>query len=187
MDNILIMMKGSLNIRMVNNDINNTHALNSTGKGKKGLRFITESAVIAAIYVALSIAFAPISYGLFQVRIAEELTIVPAFTPAAIPGLFVGCMVANIIGGNGILDVIFGSLATLIAAILSYKMPKKYLVPLPPVLVNAVIIGILLSYILNVPVLIAMGWVGLGQVVACYILGYPLMLQLDKYKNRIFK
>ena len=174
-------------LEMTNNDISNMHVYDSAGKRKKGIRYITESAIIAAIYVALSVAFAPISYGLLQVRIAEALTVLPAFTPAAIPGLFVGCIIANIIGGNGPLDVIFGSLATLIAAILSYKMPKKYLVPLPPVLVNAVIIGVLLSYILDVSVPVAMGWVGLGQVVACYILGYPLMLQLNKYKNRIFR
>jgi len=172
---------------MGKNDINNIGMSSNYGKRKRGIRYITEAAVIAAIYVALTVAFAPISYGLLQVRISETLTVLPAFTPAAIPGLFVGCLVANIIGGNGPLDVIFGSLATLIAAILSYKMPKKYLVPLPPVLVNAVIIGILLSYILNVPLLTAMGWVALGQVVACYVLGYPLMLQLEKYKDKIFK
>ena len=173
--------------RLVNEGFNSTDMVNHSRKRRKGSRFITEAAAISAIYVVLSVVFAPISYGLFQVRIAEVLTILPAFTPAAIPGLFIGCIIANIIGGNGPLDIIFGSMATLIAAILSYFMPKKYLVPLPPVLVNAVVIGILLSYILNISVLVAMGWVGLGQVVACYILGYPLMLQLNKYKKRIFK
>ena len=156
-------------------------------KRSKSIKFITTSAVIGAIYAILSIAFAPISYGLFQVRIAEALTVLPAFTPAAIPGLFVGCVIANVIGGNGPLDIIFGSLATLVAAILSYKMPKKYLVPLPPVLVNAVILGILLSYILKISAFIAIGWVTLGQIVACYGIGYPLLIQLEKYKSRLFK
>lgn len=173
--------------RLVNEGFNSTDMINHDRKRKKGSRFITEAAVISATYVILSFAFAPISYGLFQVRIAEALTILPAFTPAAIPGLFIGCIIANIIGGNGPLDIIFGSMATLIAAILSYFMPKKYLVPLPPVLVNGVVVGVLLSYILNVPLFAAMGWVALGEVVACYVLGYPLMVQLEKYKNRIFK
>lgn len=153
----------------------------------KGIRFLTESAVIAAIYALLTIIFAPISYGLLQVRIAEALTVLPAFTPAAIPGLFVGCIIANIIGGNGPLDIIFGSLATLIAAFLSYKMPKRYLVPLPPVVVNALIVGYILSYILKVSLPVAIGWVALGQVIACYGLGYLLMLQLDKFKDKLFR
>lgn len=155
-------------------------------KRYKGVRFVTESAVIAAIYVLLSIIFAPISYGLLQIRIAEALTVLPAFTPSAIPGLFIGCIISNIIGGNGPLDIIFGSLATLIAAFLSYKMPKRYLVPLPPVVINALIVGIILSYILNVSFIAAIGWVALGQIIACYGLGYPLMIQLEKFRDKLF-
>ncbi len=155
-------------------------------KNCKSIRFLTESAVIAAIYALLSIIFAPISYGLLQVRIAEALTVLPAFTPAAIPGLFVGCIISNIIGGNGPLDIILGSLATLIAAFLSYKVPKRYLVPLPPVVVNALIVGFILSYILNVSLIIAIGWVALGQIIACYGLGYLLMIQLEKFRDKLF-
>ena len=88
--------------------------------------FLMQASLIAAIYAAITIALAPISYGQIQVRVAEALTILPAFTPAAIPGLFVGCIVANLYGGGGIIDVVFGSLATLMAAYLSYKMPKKW-------------------------------------------------------------
>lgn len=153
---------------------------------KKSLRFLTEAAVISAVYALLTLLFAPISYGLFQVRISEALTVLPAYTPAAIPGLFAGCLIANIIGGNGLLDIIFGSLASLAAAFLSYKMPKRYLVPLPPVVVNALILGCVFSYILNVSFPVAMGWIALGQVVSCYGLGYLLMLQLDKYKDKLF-
>ena len=97
-------------------------------------KYLTHAAIIAAVYVVLTIIFAPISYGQVQVRISEALTVLPYFTPAAIPGLFIGCIIANIYGGAGIIDIIFGSLATLFAAFLSYKMPKKYLVPLPPIL-----------------------------------------------------
>jgi len=150
------------------------------------VRFITEAAVIAAIYAALTIILAPISYGMIQVRISEALTILPYFTPAAIPGLFIGCIIANIVGGNGLIDIIFGSLATLIAAFLSYKMPKRYLVPIPPIVINAVVVGAVLSYVLKLNLLACMGWVALGQAVACYGLGYPLLLQLEKYRYRIF-
>ena len=93
---------------------------------------ITQGAVIAALYVVLTMVFAPISFGPVQVRIAEALCIMPMFTPAAIPGLFIGCLIANLIGGGIMLDVIFGSLATLIGAVLGYMLRKnRWLVPLP--------------------------------------------------------
>lgn len=155
----------------------------------KKTKFLIQSSAIAAIYAVLTIAFAPISYGEIQIRISEALTILPYFTPAAIPGLFVGCLIANFLSPVGILDVIFGSLASLIAAYLSYKMPKKLLVPLPPVLVNGIIIGVLLKYAYGVPfpLVLLMGYVTIGQIIACYGLGYPLILFLERYKNKIFK
>jgi len=153
---------------------------------KRNIRFLAEAAIIAAIYAVISTIFAPISSGLVQVRISEALTVLPVFTPAAIPGLFVGCIVANIVGGNGLIDIVFGSLATLIAAFLSYKMPRRFLVPLPPVLVNAVVVGFILNYVLEAPLIVSIGSVALGQAIACYGLGYPLMLQLEKYKDKIF-
>ncbi|HHW32355.1 MAG TPA: QueT transporter family protein [Clostridiaceae bacterium] len=152
----------------------------------KSLRFIIEASVIAALYAALTILFAPISYGMLQVRISEALTVLPFFTPAAIPGLFIGCIISNIIGGNGIYDIIFGSLATLVAAILSYKIKKPYLVPLPPIIVNAIVVGFILFYVLNMPLYATMVWVAIGETIACYGLGYPLIKQLEKYKDKIF-
>ena len=83
---------------------------------------ITQGAAIAALYVVLTMVFAPISFGPVQLRIAEALCILPIFTPAAIPGLFIGCVIANLIGGGIILDVIFGSLATLIGAVIGYML-----------------------------------------------------------------
>ncbi|MGE4282989.1 MAG: QueT transporter family protein [Clostridia bacterium] len=159
----------------------------------KSTKFLVQAALIGAIYAVLTIAFAPFSYGIMQVRISEALTILPFFTPAAIPGLFVGCLLANIYGGMGLADIVFGSLATLIAASLSYLVRKyKWLVPFPPVIVNALIVGTFLYYIfmndpeMSAPLLVIMGWVGLGQLIACYGLGYPLMLLLKKYEH-IFK
>lgn len=149
-------------------------------------KYLTQAAIIAAVYVVLTMIFAPISYGQVQVRISEALTILPYFTPAAIPGLFIGCIIANIYGGAGLIDIVFGSLATLLAAFLSYKMPKKYLVPLPPVIINAVVIGFVLHFAINIPLLITMAWVGLGQLIACYGIGYPLMILLEKYADNIF-
>lgn len=149
-------------------------------------KYLTHAAIIAAIYVVITMIFAPISYGQVQVRISEALTVLPYFTPAAIPGLFVGCIIANIYGGGGLVDILFGSLATLLAAFLSYKMPKKSLVPLPPVIINAIVIGFILHFIANVPLFITMAWVGLGQLIACYGIGYPLIILFEKYGDKIF-
>lgn len=149
-------------------------------------RFITQSAAIAAMYAVLTIAFAPISYGQIQFRISEALTVLPFFTPAAIPGLFVGCIIANLVGHGELIDIVFGSLASLISAILSYKMPKHYLAPLPPIVVNGIVVGFVLHYLYQLPLLISMGWVALGQIVVCYGLGYPLIIFLKRYR-RYFK
>ncbi|WP_066499429.1 QueT transporter family protein [Abyssisolibacter fermentans] len=149
---------------------------------KEKVKFLVISAMIAAMYTSLTLILQPISYGFMQIRVSEVLTVMPFFTLAAIPGLTIGCLISNIVGGNGILDIIFGTLATFIAALLSSKMKKIYLVPLPPVLINAVIIGIMISYLLNINVGLTMVWIGLGQLIACYGLGYPFMKMLTKYK-----
>ncbi len=152
----------------------------------KKTNFLVQAALIGAIYVTITIIFAPISYGPLQVRISEALTVLPFFTPAAIPGLFVGCIIANIYGGQGMIDIVFGSSATLLAAFLSYRMPKKWMVPIPPIVVNAIVVGFILNYVSNAPLIATIAWVGLGQIIACYGLGYPLMLVLEKYKMILF-
>ncbi|HOQ15782.1 MAG TPA: QueT transporter family protein [Defluviitaleaceae bacterium] len=151
----------------------------------KYTKFLTQAAAIAAIYVVITLTFGFMGFGPVQFRISEALTVLPYFTPAAIPGLFIGCLISNLVGSS-LLDIIFGSLATLIAAILSYKMPKKFLVPLPPVLVNAIVVPIILKITMNAPFLMSIVTVGLGQVLACYGIGYPLILLLDKNKQKIF-
>ncbi|NLM48768.1 MAG: QueT transporter family protein [Epulopiscium sp.] len=154
-------------------------------KMNKYTKFLTQAAAIAAIYVVITLTFGFMGFGPVQFRISEALTVLPYFTPAAIPGLFIGCLISNLVGSS-LLDIIFGSLATLIAAILSYKMPKKFLVPLPPVLVNAIVVPIILKITMNAPFLMSIVTVGLGQVLACYGIGYPLILLLDKNKQKIF-
>ncbi len=150
------------------------------------LKYWIRAAMIGAIYVVLTLIFAPISYGMIQVRVSEMLMVLPYFTGAAVPGLFVGCMIANIFGGHGMLDIVFGSLATLISAYLVTKIDNKYLVPLPPVIINALIVGMILSIVLEMPFYLTAIWVGVGQVIACYGLGLPLLLFLDK-RRFIFK
>ncbi|MDD4188774.1 MAG: QueT transporter family protein [Eubacteriales bacterium] len=148
--------------------------------------YITQAAIIAAMYAALTYLMAPISYGQLQIRVSEALTILPFFTPAAIPGLFVGCFAANILGPNGLPDIIAGSFATLIAAVMSRHIRKKWLVPLPPVLVNAVVIGLMLNYITKAPLLMTMLYIFAGQTISCYGLGYPLLLLLNRHRDKIF-
>ena len=149
-------------------------------------KHVIQAAVIAAVYAALTIALAPISYGVMQVRVSEALTVLPFFTPAAIPGLFVGCLISNILGPYGVVDMIFGSTATLLGAIGSYMLRNKaVLVPLPPVVLNGIIIGPMLYYVYSVPVPLTgcILWVMLGELIACYGIGYPLMRYLKKYRN----
>ena len=157
---------------------------------KKGVGYMTQAAMIAAIYVVLVFVFAPISFGPVQIRVAEALTVLPFFTPAAIPGVFVGCLIANLLSpGMIVLDIVFGSLATLVAAIISYKLrTNKYLVPLPPILVNMIVVPYVLKYGygLPMPLFISALAVGAGQIVSCYGLGLVLIQVLEKYKNQIF-
>jgi len=142
-------------------------------------RYIAQVGIIASLYAALTIVLAPISYGPVQVRISEALTILPFLTPAAVPGLFIGCVVANIYGGLGIYDIIGGSLCTLFAAYLTYLLSRTrrpILAPLPPVVVNAVGVSLYLHLLFQLPYWLTVGYIALGEIVACYILGYPLLV-----------
>lgn len=152
--------------------------------------FITQAAVIAAIYVVLVFVFQYSSFGPIQFRIAEALTVLPYFTPAAIPGVTIGCLLSNILFEADILDIIFGTMATLIAAYLSYQLrSKKYLVPVPPILVNAIIIPWILKYAYFEadPIPFMMLTVGLGQLVSVGILGMILLLSLEKVRYVVFR
>lgn len=157
----------------------------------KNVLFMTQAAMIAAIYVVLTFIFAPISFGEIQIRIAEALTILPVFTPAAIPGLFIGCFIGNILGGAVLPDIIFGSIATLIGAIFTYRLRNrnKFLTPLPPILSNTIIVPFVLYYAygVNLPIPFMMLTVGAGEIVGCGVLGLILYTALNKYRNLIFK
>jgi len=149
------------------------------------LNYLVRVAMIAAIYVVLNIIFAPISYGPIQVRIAEALVVLPFIDSSAIIGLYLGCILANVYGGLGMVDIIGGSLCTLIAAYLTYKAKNPKLAPLPPVLINAFGVSIYLHLLFDLPYWITVLYIGIGEVIACYILGYPLLILLIKNKNRL--
>lgn len=147
------------------------------------------SAVIAALYVALTLIFAPISFWAVQFRVSEALCILPFFTPAAIPGLTIGCLLGNFLSGAAIYDVVFGSLATLLGAIGSYMLRKnKWLVPIPPIVANVLIIPFVLkyAYFLEDTVPFMMLTVGIGEILAIYVLGMILLLALQKTKQKAF-
>lgn len=154
--------------------------------------FITQAAMIAAIYVVLTMFISAfnLASGAIQVRISEALTVLPAFTPAAIPGLFIGCLISNMASGCLPLDVIFGSLATLIGAFGTYLLRKwKWAVPIPPILANALIVPFVLAYVYHIPggVPYFMVTVGIGEIISCAILGMILYNVLCRYRNVIFK
>lgn len=155
-------------------------------------RELARSALIGALYVLLTLLFAPISSGLVQVRIAEGLCVLPCFTASAVPGLFVGCLLGNLLTGAAPYDVVLGSLATLFAALLTRRMQKsgmsKWLMPLPTILLNALIVGWILYavYRVGVSLDLCMLYVGAGEAVACYGVGMPLYALLNKYRDRLF-
>ena len=153
--------------------------------------FLIQAAMIAAIYVVLTVVFAPFSFGQIQVRVSEALTILPYFTPAAIPGLAIGCIVGNAIGGAILPDIIFGSLATLIGSCFTYLLrnQNKYLAPLPPIISNTVIVPFVLRHAYGVPLPIPfmMLTVGIGEVLSCGVIGMVLLHALKKHQYRIFK
>lgn len=160
-------------------------------KQNKSVLFITQAAVIAALYVVLTLIFAPIAFGTsgIDIRISEALTILPLFTPAAIPGLFVGCIIANILGGAIIWDVIFGSLATLIGAAVAYLLRgNRWLVPIPTIVANTIIVPLVLHYAygVNLPIWMLFLTVFVGEVLGCYVLGQVLATVLMPIRNKIF-
>jgi len=158
---------------------------------KMAARDLARGAIIAAVYALLTIFLAPISSGLIQCRVSEAMSVLPYFTFSAVPGLFVGCALANLLMGASAYDVVFGSLATLLAAYITYLMRNrvsKYLAPLPSVVVNALVVGALLTYVYGVGVSywVAAGYVAIGQAIACFGIGLPLMKLLERFRDKLF-
>ena len=153
---------------------------------KKRNLFITQAALIAALYVVLTLVSA--AFGLdskaIQFRLSEVLTMLPALTPAAIPGLFIGCLLSNFICGAMLPDMIFGSLATLIGAVGTYFIGKrvKWLSALPPIAANTVIVPLVLKYAYHLDGTVPFFalTVFIGEFVCCGILGTVLLYAIPK-------
>ena len=157
-------------------------------KKRNSIRFMVQGASIAALYIALTFLSSALglSNGVIQVRFSEALCVLPIFTPAAIPGLFVGCFLANILTGSVLVDVVFGSLATLLGAILTRVLRrKKFWAVLPPILSNALIIPFVLKFAYGVEgsIWFFMVTVGVCEIISCGVLGSLLMMDLKKRGN----
>lgn len=146
---------------------------------------VSIAGAVAAAYFVITITpgISAISYGPLQIRIAEALTVLPFIYPATIGGLFVGCFLANLFGPVGIEDIIFGSFLTLVAAYFTYltrKTGRALLAPLPPVVINAFGVSAYLYAFFKIPYWSAVIYIAVGELIACYFLGYPLLRFLLK-------
>ena len=159
----------------------------------KRVTFITHAAIIAALYVLLTLIANALGLANFaiQVRFSEALTILPLFTPAAIPGLYVGCLLSNIMTGCIAWDILFGPIATLLGALGTYTLRRKnpILGTLPPIAANILIVPFVLAYAYkfegSIPYFMAT--VGIGEIISCGVLGYLVYLTLRKHAGLIFK
>lgn len=145
------------------------------------LLMLVRGAIIASLYIVLTLALAPVSYGPVQVRVSEALTVLPVLYPEAIPALFIGAMVANLGSPLGLIDILGGSFVTLAAALATYRLRHTVrLALLPPVLFNAFLISIYVRHLLGWPYLWTVLSIGAGQAAAVLLLGWPLLRFLKK-------
>ena len=162
----------------------------------KRLRYLTVAAMIAALYILFTwlAAMLGLSSQPIQLRFSEALCILPYFTPAAIPGLFIGCLLSNLLVNATIWDIVFGSLATLIGALGTYALRSfKWLTPLPPIAANSIIIPFVIAYSTLTPEAITwpilLGYaatVAIGEILSCGLLGLLLIKMLEKYNVQSF-
>ena len=143
---------------------------------------VVRAALIATLYTLLVVLppFSSFAYGPIQVRVAEALTVLPYFFPEAVWGLTIGCFVANILGGFGAFDFSLGTLCTFFAAYWTSRASRPFLAPLPPVLVNGFGVAAYLAYLLHLPYHSVALYVLCGEAIACYGLGYPLLVALRR-------
>lgn len=156
----------------------------------KRTKYLTSAAIIASLYVVLTVItnLLGLANGAIQVRFSEALCVLPMFTPAAIPGLFIGCLLSNILTGCVVWDVIFGSLATLIGAVFTYNLRKhKRLAVLPPIISNTLIVPFVLKFAYGIPggLWYFIITVGAGEIISCGVLGTILYQYLKKYNKQI--
>ncbi len=160
-------------------------------KRKAKTLYICQAAIIAAAYIVLTFLchMFGLDAGAVQLRVSESLCVLPMFTPAAIPGLYIGCLISNILTGAVLLDIIAGPIATLIGAVGAYALRKyKFLAPLPTVAANTLIIPLVLSlgYGMEKALPVLLLGVGVGEILSAYILGILLATALEKNQRFIF-
>jgi len=156
-------------------------------------RFLTEAALVASLYAGLTAALMPVAFSALQFRPAEALTVLPFLFPSAVPGLAVGCAVANLWSRFGVLDIVFGALATLIAAVCTRFLRRfrcgVWLAPLPPVVLNALVVGALIAYSSAEPggqsfwslYLTEGSLLFISEALVCYLLGLPLLFIMKRF------
>lgn len=156
----------------------------------KNVLFLSQAAMIAAFYVILTFLASSLGLasGSIQIRFSEALTILPYFTQAAVPGLTIGCLLANILTGCALPDMIFGTLATFLGAIGTRMIRKhKWLTPLPPIVANTAIVPFVLYYAYGIrPLWLSFITVGIGEIISCDVLGLILQKSLSRYASRLF-
>ena len=164
--------------------------MNSNFSRRARTASLTQAAVIATLYIVLTFLanlFGLANYAV-QIRFSESLCILPYFTKAAIPGLFIGCLLSNIMTGCAIPDILFGSLATLIGSLVTYFLRKyKWTAPIGPIVSNALIIPFVLLYAYGIqPLWFSFVTVTVGEIISCGLLGMILLKSLDRYRNVLF-
>lgn len=151
------------------------------------MKSLVRAALIAAIYVVLIFVLQPISFGPIQFRLAEALTILPVLMPEAVPGLFVGVLLANILYGLGPWDIFGGSLVSLLAAYVTYRYRDSWIAYASPIVFNAFLISIYLSLIYGMPYLLTVLFIGLSQAVVVLGIGIPLIRIIRRVRNNYAK
>lgn len=147
------------------------------------LRTVVRISVVAALYVALTLALYPLSYGAIQFRVSESLMMLISYNPIYAISLSIGCLISNLASPMGVIDVVYGTLATIIASVLMIKIKNKYISSLIPTIVNAIVIGLELKFYYELPLFISMLEVGLGEFVVVTLIGVPLFKSLEKNKH----
>lgn len=153
---------------------------------------LVRTAIIAALYAAITLVLAPISYGAVQFRVSEIMVLLAFFDPFYIGGLTLGCLIANILGPNGLTDVIFGTLATFVSVyaisftgkLIKNKKMSLVIASLWPTIFNGLIVGWMLNYLYQLPLVLSMAEVAIGEFVVVTIVGVPVIkLIQSKYEN----
>ena len=152
-------------------------------------KYTAAAAVIAALYTALTLLLSPISFNVMQLRFSEGLNVLALYTPSAVPGLLLGCFLANILGPGGITDAVFGSIATLIGCLGIRAFRKKpWIALLSAVISNAIFVGLELRYVFSLEMdpLLCMMWIAIGEFISIYLPALIIKPRIDRSGGKLF-